>query len=276
MSQLIPVGQEWNDLKNLASALVSSGMLPQAIKTPQAAVAIILMARELGIGPMEGFAKISVIQGKPTVGPELMKGMVHRKLPKAKFMITKTTDKECIIAAARPGDKLEEFSFTWADAEKMGLTSKSNWVKMPKTMLKWRCIGDVCRTVFPDCLSGISYTPEELGAEINEEGEVITLKPEEPELVLTQEPSDEVIHDHDEGIPDPPSTSSAVRGISQDQRKRLYAMMGTHGWDIKQVKDIMQKAFGYNTTTQFTQEDYQTLCHTIETQTYEKAKKEIL
>lgn len=179
MNQLIPVGQEWLDIKNMSSILVKSQFLPKSVDTAEKACAIMLMGRELGVGPMEAFSKISVIQGKPTVGAELQKAMVHKKLPAAKFYLKSSDEKQCTYAAARPGDPEADFQFTMKDAEAMGLVNKDNWKKQPKTMLRWRCISQVCRTVFPDCLSGVSYTPEELGAVVDDEGEVIDI-PAEP------------------------------------------------------------------------------------------------
>lgn len=194
---IIPVGQEWADIKNLSQVLVSSGFLPKAVDTPQKAVAIMLMGRELGVGPMEAFSKISVIQGKPTVGAELMKAMVHKKLPTARFSLVKSDDKICTFSAARPGDTPIDFSYTLEEAKAMGLVNKDNWQKQPKTMLRWRCISQVCRVVFPDCLSGISYTPEELGADVNENGEVIEVVSSQPALSKTATTIEQINKDDD-------------------------------------------------------------------------------
>jgi hypothetical protein len=183
MTSLIPIGQEWTDIKNMGSVLVASGFLPKAVDTAQKACAIMLLSRELGIGPMEGFSKINVIQGKPTISPELMKAMVHKKLPQAIFKLKSSDDKQCTFAAARPGDEPVEFTFTIEEAIALGLRDKDNWKKQPKTMLRWRCIAQVCRVVFPDCISGISYGPEELGAVVTEDGEVIDLPESKPTTI---------------------------------------------------------------------------------------------
>jgi hypothetical protein len=65
-------------LRGFGETLVKSGLLPQSIKTPEAAVVIILKGRELGIPPMEALNSISVIQGKPTVSPQLMLALIYR------------------------------------------------------------------------------------------------------------------------------------------------------------------------------------------------------
>jgi len=62
-------------------------------------------------------------------------------------------------------------------------TNKDNWKKQPSTMLQWRCVSKVCRFMFPECLMGVSLTPEELGAEIDEEGRAMPPKDVTPKPV---------------------------------------------------------------------------------------------
>ena len=58
--------------------VVEVGFLPQSIKSPEQALAIILQGRELGIGPMAALNNISIIQGKiSTVSPQLMLAMAN-------------------------------------------------------------------------------------------------------------------------------------------------------------------------------------------------------
>ena len=173
----------WDILRHQAKVLVDSGLLPKTIDTWQKATAIIMYGQELGMGPMEAIQSIDVIQGKPTQKPQSMKAMVHKRLPSAVFRQVKSTDDESVFEAARPGDVPAQFSFTIKDAERLGLLSKDNWKKQPKTMLNWRCVGHVSRTVFPDCLSGVSYTPEELGAVVDEDHNIIEV-PSAPAAVV--------------------------------------------------------------------------------------------
>ncbi len=164
----------WAVLKEQATMLVKSGFLPVAIKTPEAAMAIMLKGRELGIPPMQAFAQISVIQGKPAIGSELMLALIYRRFPDAPIVTDQSDATAAIITARRPGSKkTTTFSFTMDDAKRAGLLTKQTWQQYPVNMLYWRCVSNMARALFPDCLMGCSHTPEELGAEVNEEGEVI-------------------------------------------------------------------------------------------------------
>jgi hypothetical protein len=170
---LVPHGAEWDAMKNQASLAVQSGFLPQSIKTPQQAVIIALKGRELGIPMMQAFAQISVINGKPAMGAELMLGMIYKNHPRAWINTLLNTDEEACIQAGRNAQVTQKFSFTIKDAQRAGLTSKPVWQQYPKTMLYWRCVSMMARQLFPDAIMGMSHTPEELGAEINEDGEVL-------------------------------------------------------------------------------------------------------
>jgi len=177
---------EWDVIRHQGKVLVESDFLPVAINTWQKATAIIMYGKELGMGPMEACQSINVIQGKPTQTPQSMKAMVHKKLPGAIFRPITLTDTEAVYEAARPGDPPIHISFTMKDAERLGYANKENWKKQPGTMLSWRCIAKVSRTIFSDCLSGVSHTPEELGQEVDDEHNIIVTK-------TTKAPTVEVI-----------------------------------------------------------------------------------
>lgn len=166
----------WSIMKEQAGMLVRSGFLPSAIKTPEQAMAIMLKGRELGIPAMQAFAHISVIQGKPAIGAELMLALIRRTYPNAPIEIERRDNDGAVIKAGRPGaKKLTEFTFTIEDARRAGLLGKSSWQGYPRNMCFWRAISDMARSLYPECLMGCSHTPEELGADVNEEGEVISI-----------------------------------------------------------------------------------------------------
>lgn len=173
-----------SDLMTLADTLVKSRLIPAAIATKEAAAVIILQGRELGIGPMQAFAGISVIQNKPAVGPQLMLALINRTGLLDDLSIEDDGD-TCAVTMTRSGRKPYTATFSMKNAGAMGLAGKDNYKKQPAVMRKWRAVAACARVVFPDAIAGM-YTPEELGADVNDEGEVVEgqatdIPPEAPE-----------------------------------------------------------------------------------------------
>ena len=74
------------------------------------------------------------------------------------------------------------FEVTWTltqnsddnpSAEEAGLLGKDVWKKYPASMLKSRAITQCARDACEEALFGLHYTPEELGAEVDEDGVVV-------------------------------------------------------------------------------------------------------
>ena len=172
---LITPPNEWALIKEQAHILVTSGMIPRSIRTAEAAIAIMVKGREIGIQPMHAFSHIHIVEGKPTMSAELMLTMILKNIPDAKVEFLEVSDNACRIRAFRPVMGSFEFSFTREDATKAGLMNKDNWKKYTRAMLRSRAVSEMARSMFPDALSGISYTPEELGStvQVTDSGEII-------------------------------------------------------------------------------------------------------
>lgn len=169
----------WDMMKDQADTLVRSGFLPYSIKKPEQAIAIMLKGRELGIPAMQAFSHIHIIQGKPTISAELMLALIYKNCPDAKIEYVRYEDDGCHIRATRPGHEPALFKFDHTDAKNAQLLGKDNWQKYARAMYRSRCISEMARSVFPDCLMGCSYTPEELNPDVrvDEEGHIIDVTP---------------------------------------------------------------------------------------------------
>lgn len=164
---LIPAPQEFQTMKELSAMAFKSGLLPAGIKSAEAAMIIMLKGRELGIPAMQAFSHIHIINGKPTMSAELMLTQIYKCLPKAIINFVISDDKICKIEAQRPNGNKTEWSFTIDEAKKAELLTKEPWRKYTSAMLRARAITIMARAIFPDCLNGVSYTAEELGADID-------------------------------------------------------------------------------------------------------------
>ena len=178
-----------DELKIQAKELLSSGFLPAHIKNENQFIAIALKGMEVGMTPMQAISQINVIQGKPCISSEGMLALVFKNVPTASIVYQSLTNTECVIKARRDKDsEYSTFSFTLEDAKQAMLLGKDTWKKYPRDMLKARCITQMCRSLFPDAIAGISYTPEEISNdEVKIEKEVSDFKPVEAEIQAPKE-----------------------------------------------------------------------------------------
>lgn len=166
--------QEWPVMREQAQMLIKTGFLPSAVNTPEKALAIMMKGREIGIPPMYALSNIAVIQGKPTCGAELMLALIYRDHGDDAIAFEEATDQRCTISyKRRNASERKTYTFSIEQARQARLAG-DNWQKYPAAMLRARCISSVARMAFPDSIGGM-YTPDEMGAVVNEEGEAISL-----------------------------------------------------------------------------------------------------
>ncbi len=146
----------------------------------------------LGIHPMAAMTGVHIIDGKPSISANLMSGLVRKAGHTLRVKVTGSVEAGDLQATAqliRVDDPDFTFEVTWtlADAERAGLwpaKPNSNWQKYPKAMLKARVISEIVREAAGDVLMGGSvYTPEELGAAVDEQGDPVEMPqvPEQPQ-----------------------------------------------------------------------------------------------
>jgi len=241
-SDAIEIARHITQIQALGQTLVKSGLLPQGVKTPEAAVAIILKGRELGIPPMQALSHIHVISGKPTLSAELMLAMVMRA--GHEVWVVETTAKRCEIAGKRRGSTREQsLAFTIGDAQQAGVLSNPTWKKYPDAMLRARAISAFCRMFAPDVLMGASYTPEELGAEVDGDGNVVTVeRVERPALETQPEPAEEPQEQpqEEQGIlgVDTKTIAASLKPLKLDPTQARDLIAGIVNRDVASIKDL--------------------------------------
>lgn len=150
----------------LAQRIAKTEFVPQSFRNrPDAVLAAILTGREIGIGPMQSLQSINVIQGKPTLAPELMRALVFRA--GHRIDVIEHSETACKMHGVR-ADSGAEASVTWTmdDAQRAKLAGKGAWLTYPRAMLLARATSELCRLLFPDVIAGCSYTAEEIGGEV--------------------------------------------------------------------------------------------------------------
>lgn len=182
-----------------ARELAQSDLLPgQFRKRPENVVWAVQYANMLGIHPLSAVTGIHVMDGKPTASAALMSALVRKAGHRMRVKTTGTIEAGDFAATAeitRSDDPSFTFSATWTlqralraglidrlDTDQAGrvvVVSKTkkgepgNYEKYPEAMVKARAITEVAREACEEALCGVHYSPEELGAQVDEDGVVV-------------------------------------------------------------------------------------------------------
>jgi len=170
---LVPVTKEsWDVIQSVAPVVQASRMFGTTVE--QAAI-VMLKGHELGLGLASSFEYIHVIDSKPSLAPKGALALIQRSGELAGLKIEDGVDdkgapSECAVWMKRTNGFEYTATFTMADAARAGLVKKGGgWEKYPANMLRWRAIGYCADIVFPDVTGGMCR-PEELGADVDEDG----------------------------------------------------------------------------------------------------------
>jgi hypothetical protein len=194
-----------HDVFALGRVFASSGYFQDAREAAQATVKI-LAGKELGLPPFASMTGIHIIKGKPALGANLIAARIKAS-GKYNYRIIEHTDQVCRIAFFEGGEQVGVSEFTLSDAKKAGT---QNLDKFPKNMLFARALSNGGRWFTPDLFVTGVYTPEEMGANVDGEGEVVSLPTPTP--------------------PAPPAALPAPRGIN---RERALARIAELGGDVE-------------------------------------------
>lgn len=197
------------DIFKLGDVLVQSRYFADATQAAQAIVKV-MAGRELGFGPIASMTGIHIIQGRPAIGADLMAKAVKRS-GRYNYRVRKMTGEECEIEFfERMGDAWESIgvsTFNRADAQKAGT---KNLDKFARNMLFARAMSNGVRWYCPDALGLTTYTPEEMGAVVNGDGEIITIAPTAAPTAQP-EPAPSQTTFPDQGQPAGPMTPDQLR-----------------------------------------------------------------
>jgi hypothetical protein len=144
----------------MAQILVSSGLTPRGVDTPQKAFLIMAQGRELGLSTMQSLGNIYVVEGKVSLSSDLMAAMVLKSAVCEYLRVVEMTPERATYAAKRKGGNEFRFSFSWEDANKAGLTGRATYKANPADMLRHRALSKTVRAVFPDVVAGL-YSRDE-------------------------------------------------------------------------------------------------------------------
>ncbi|MFI1562141.1 hypothetical protein ACH4ZX_03605 [Streptomyces sp. NPDC020490] len=218
------------DMVRYANELANANLLPgQYRRQPANVLYAMEYGRTLGITPLAAITGIHVIEGKPSASAALISGLVRQAGHKLRVRVENGPGGPRAIATIHRADDPEfEFRAEWDmdRARGAGLVNKDVWRKYPQAMLKARAITEVARDACEEVLFGLHYTPEELDANVSEDGVPVDASVQQLRRVQP-------------GEGDPWATPGPQQGTPPEQE---FADTAAKATDQTAVKDVYRQA----------------------------------
>lgn len=155
--------RSFDDRRALCAALAQSDIAPAHFRNRPANVLLVSLAAEaLDLDLFTAMQELYVVQGKIGMSAGLTATLVRKA--GHRLRVLETSAERASVEIVRHDDPEAPFRVTWTmeDAKRAGLSGGS-WNKYPAAMLVARATTAAARLACPEALSGIGYTPEELG-----------------------------------------------------------------------------------------------------------------
>ena len=153
MNALVP----YNDIERMGSAIAKSGLF--GIKTPEQAIALMLIAQAEGMHPAIAARDYHIIQGRPALKADAMLARFQQSGGSVQWK--DYTDEKVTGEFSHPAGGTLDVTWTLEQAKRIGIANKDNWRNYPRAMLRARVLSEGIRAVYPGCVVGV-YTPEEV------------------------------------------------------------------------------------------------------------------
>ena len=147
----------FESMERMASAVAKSGLF--GVKTPDQALALMLVAQAEGRHPATAAQEYHIIQNRPALKADTLLARYQQAGGTVKF--EELSEKRCAATFSHPASGAFTIDWTIEMAQRAGLASRDTWKSYPRAMLRARVISEGVRTSFPGVAIGV-YTPEEL------------------------------------------------------------------------------------------------------------------
>lgn len=145
-TDLIPMA----DVERMAAAVAASGLF--GLKSPQQAIALMLVAQAEGLHPATAAQDYDIIQGRAARKTHSVLARFQQSGGSVQWH--ELTDQTAEATFSHPAGGSLRIAWTFAQAQKAGLTNKDNWRNYPRAMLRARCIAEGVRAVYPAAIGG--------------------------------------------------------------------------------------------------------------------------
>ena len=166
MSNALTVYERMNELSTAATAMHASGYFGD-VKSQAQAMVKVMAGAEIGLPPFASMSGIHIVNGKPTLGANLIATLVKND-PRYDYRVKRADNEACVLAWYEGGALVGESSFSIQEANAAGLTNKQTWKAYASDMLFARALTRGARRYAPGIFGGAPiYTPDEMGVDLS-------------------------------------------------------------------------------------------------------------
>lgn len=228
-----------SDVEKMAVAIAKSGLF--GVKTPDQALALMLVSQAEGMHPASAAKDYHIIQGRPCLKADAMLARFQASGGSVRWNCYNDQKVEAVLTHPQGGTVTVDW--TIERAKNAGLTGKDTWRQYPRQMLRARVLSEGIRTVFPAVCSG-TYTPEEVADFDAEPPRNITpaVEPEKPKKATQKSKPEQTPQDAEIVQPDPVSAPEKVEPAANSAAdvaakiKKARALFAAQG--IKSLEDF--------------------------------------
>ena len=155
-SSNLPALIPFAELERMGVVIAKSGLF--GMKTPEQAIALLLVAQSEGVHPAAAAMSYDIISNRPAKKTEAMLRDFLRGGGRVEWHVL--SDTEAAATFSHPQGGSVRIDWDMQRAKAAGIGSREMWLKWPRQMLRSRCVSEGIRTIYPLATSGM-YVPEE-------------------------------------------------------------------------------------------------------------------
>lgn len=155
-NELATMNHSFSDMQLMAESIARSGLF--GMKSPDHALALMLVAQAEGMHPATVTQDYDIIQGKACRKSHSVMARFQQTGGKVEWHAL--TDAIADATFSHPAGGKLRMSWTFEQATAAKLTSKDNWRNYPRAMLRARLIAEAIRAIYPAALGGMLLAEE--------------------------------------------------------------------------------------------------------------------